>query len=305
VNCPVSRTGASYRTISIYLYRNPRVKLFVESVIIAVTAYLSALLAGEIRRVQSVGQIANIGFNFVAVAAVTAIVVFTAKLLRTGPDIEMQEKARVLATARSQLDDCLSSELTRIGSLSSESASGIADPLTNIHNLVKGLYRCIDARYASSDVPGERTNFEVTFMSRDYGDGAITILSWASREGRAPKSLTYRASRPSIYDSTITAALYREAESQLPKPRIIENTNVASDYTELYAGQKNRIKSTVIYPVLSADNELLGTLVLHCDRERFFKYRDERFWYQLIEMFSLRVAIEKLRLDFLYSFNKP
>ncbi len=301
----MSRTGANYRIIRIYLYRHPRVKLFVESVIVAVTAYLSALLTGEIRRVQSLGQLANLGLNFVAVAAVTAVVVFTVKLLRTGPDIEMQERASVLATARSQLDDCLSSELARIGGLSSGPASGIADPLTNIHNLVKGLYRCIDARYASSDVPGERTNFEVTFMSRDYGDGAVTILSWASREGRAPKSLAYRASRPSIYDSTITAALYRESESQLPKPRIIEDTSAASDYTELYAGQKNRIKSTVVYPVLSADNELLGTLVLHCDREKFFKHRDERFWYQLIEMFSLRIAIEKLRLDFLHLLNKP
>jgi GAF domain-containing protein len=301
----VSRIGVGYKVISIYQYRHPRVKLLVESVIVAVTAYISALLTGEIRRDQSLGQPANLGLNFVAVVVVTAVVVFTVKLLRTGPDIEMQEKAKVLATARSQLDDCLSSELARIGSLSSGLASGITDPLTNIQNLVKGLYRCIDARYASSDVPGERTAFEVTFMSRDYTDGAVTILSWASREGRAPKSLAYRALRPSIYDSTITAALYREAESQLPRPRIIEDTSDANDYTELYAGQKNRIKSTVVYPVLSADNELLGTLVLHCDRQNFFRYRDERFWHELVEMFSLRIAIEKLRLDYLQSLNKP
>ncbi len=297
----MSPTGASYKAVSIYLYRHPRAKLLIESLVVAVAAYFSAWLTGQIERTQSAGNLVTLGLHFAAVATVTAVVVFMFKLLRAGPDIEMQERASVLAIARSQLDDCLASELARLGSLNSGSISGIAEPLMSITNLVKGLYRCVDTRYASSDVPGERTNFEVTFMSRDYIDGAVTILSWASREGRAPKSLSYRASRPSIYDSTITAALYRESDSQLPRPRIIENTSTARDYAELYAGQKNRIKSTIVYPVLSANNELLGTLVLHCDRENFFRYRDERFWYQLIEMFSLRIAIEKLSLDFLHS----
>lgn len=295
----MSRIGLSLRSTRIYLYRHPRTQLLLEATIAAVTVYTSALLTSDIKRVQETGGLTKIGLHLVVVVTSVTIVAFLFNLIKSTPDMELTSRAAVLAAARSQLDDCLSSELSRLETMVSSPATSptIADPQTNLANLVKALYRCIDSQYAASDLPGERINFEVTFMSRDYEDGGVTIMAWASREGRAPKSLAQRPTRPAIYDSTVTASLYREADSQLPRPRMIENTADSTDYTELYAGQKSRIKSTIIYPVLSASNDLLGTLVLHCDREKFFEHREERFWYQLIEIFALRVAIEKLRMD--------
>jgi len=93
--------------------------------------------------------------------------------------------------------------------------------------------------------------------------------------------------------------IYRE---QKPSIRIIENTcDSKYNYNELYDKQKNRIKSSIIYPVLSPKNELLGTIVVHCDKNGFFKNEKEKFWIELLEIFSKRIAIEKMKMDFLFN----
>ena len=40
-------------------------------------------------------------------------------------------------------------------------------------------------------------------------------------------------------------------------------------YAQLYPGELERLQSSVIYPILSDTNELLGTLVVHCDKTGF------------------------------------
>jgi GAF domain-containing protein len=80
--------------------------------------------------------------------------------------------------------------------------------------------------------------------------------------------------------------------------RIVEDTALPSErYQELYPGQKERIRSSVVYPALDDDNGILGTLVVHCNRTGFFKRRDERFWRELLETFAVRLALQKSRLD--------
>jgi len=73
-----------------------------------------------------------------------------------------------------------------------------------------------------------------------------------------------------------------------------------AEYHELYPGQKSRILSSVIYPVSSETNELLGTLVVHCNRIQFFLKEDSKYWSELLEIFSKRIALEKCKLDMLF-----
>lgn len=107
-----------------------------------------------------------------------------------------------------------------------------------------------------------------------------------------------RSSDTTVYDRTVTADLYR---AQSPDLQIIEDTEAPqASYAELYAGQKQRIKSSVVCPVLSSESVLLGTLVLHCDSKKFFKEKDRRSWRQFCELFTKRLALEKLLLDCAY-----
>lgn len=140
----------------------------------------------------------------------------------------------------------------------------------------------------------------MTFMTKSYGDGYITIPAAANRDGRAPRSMVLRAQNPQLYEDTVTASIYRASR---PSPVIVEDTGTDAHYAELYAGQKQRIRSSIIYPVLSDSNELLGTLVVHCDRAGFFGSCKTKYWFDLFEIFAKRLALEKMKLDRLMAFG--
>lgn len=280
------------------LFRHPRLKLLTQSLSVAAAAYFAALLSAEVSQLREVGGFTKLGFNVVAVVVITTVVVFVVRLFREGPDLRLRRRSAVLATAHSQVDSCVTNELSRFTALVQSGTSPNSGPgasLLGIEELVRGLYTCVDSHYSASDVPGERVNFEVTFMTKDAVDGAITILAWASRDGRAPKSLTEQANRRDIYDTTVTADLYRQALTRQPTARIISVTD--ETYSELYPGQKDRIRSSIVYPVLSGVNSLLGTLVVHCDKEAFFRASDEKYWRDLLEIFASRVALGKAKYD--------
>ncbi|MBN2830021.1 MAG: hypothetical protein JXR56_06855, partial [Candidatus Cloacimonetes bacterium] len=61
--------------------------------------------------------------------------------------------------------------------------------------------------------------------------------------------------------------------------------------------QKDRIKSSIVYPVLSPKNELMGTIVLHCDKSSFFKKEDKQLWSDILELYAKEIAREKVMLD--------
>ena len=134
-------------------------------------------------------------------------------------------------------------------------------------------------------------------MTKSYKDNYITIPAYSNRPKRAPISMSLREGKPDIYDNTVTADIYRETK---PHMHIIENTNSSVDeYKELYPEQKSRIKSSIVFPVLSPQNKILATVVVHCDKDNFFKKNDFKFWNNLIEIFSKYIGLEKIKIDFL------
>lgn len=164
-----------------------------------------------------------------------------------------------------------------------------------IQNLVSIAYQLFESRYGLSHKNESQVDFEVTFMTKSYVDGGITIPASANRSGRAPRSMSNRAGNPTLYDNTVTAEIYR---SQNPETRLVSDTDGDHDnYHEIYAGQKRRIKSSLIHPVFSPANELLGTLVVHCNRKGFFQVEDRDYWVELLEVFSRPIGLEKELLD--------
>jgi GAF domain-containing protein len=137
-------------------------------------------------------------------------------------------------------------------------------------------------------------------MTKSYADGEVTIMAWRNRDRRAPRSLILREKDPTIYRNTVTAEVYA---AQRPEPIIVPSTASSIEYHETYDGQKDRIKSTIVYPVLSDNNVLLGTLVVHCDKDRFFSNDDQLFWRSLLEIYAKRIAHQKLCLDVCYDLN--
>jgi GAF domain-containing protein len=139
----------------------------------------------------------------------------------------------------------------------------------------------------------EHVEFEVTFMTTSIQDGEITIAAWANRDARAPKSLAERKGDPTRYHGTETDRLYQDPNRS---PRIISSTST-EDYKELYPGQKRRIRSTIVYPVVDEAFALQGTIVVHCDEEGFFDSASEKLWRELLEPYTKRLALARLGAD--------
>ena len=179
-------------------------------------------------------------------------------------------------------------------------------PDTFIHNfvasekviqaIVDAAYQTFESAYGTSVRSEERIDFEVTFMTKSYKDGYITIPACANKDGRNPRSMVLRKAQPDKYEKTVTADVYR---ADRPSMRIIEDTNKTHTYHELYEHEKDRIRSSIVYPVLSSENVLLGTLVVHCDRPGFFKWQNQKYWSDILEVFAKRIALEKKKLDIL------
>lgn len=296
----VGGTGQLRSAVAVKLYRAPRLKLLIQSVLVALSAYFSAILAATVADTYTKGA-EKLGIQAAGVVAVTAVVIFVVRIVGASGTTRLSKRATVLAMAHSQIDGCTSIQLDHICSAAHVGAASVIpfDPLDAIKHLVKALYTCMDSHYGAGDVPGERVNFEATFMTLDHADREVTIIAWASRDGRAPKSLAERQRNRRLYSTSVTADLYREAETQQVRTRITPDTS-KGDYAELYPGQKQRIRSSIVRPVLSASNALLGTLVLHCDQPNFFHESDAKYWNDLMDVFGIRIALHKAQLDWLH-----
>ena len=166
-----------------------------------------------------------------------------------------------------------------------------------LRDIVKNLYTQLEGEFGESELLHGRIEFEVTFMALSYFDKKITIPAFANRYGRAPVSMKFRQETSEIYDSTVTADFFR---SDRPEMRIVQDTSASDEeYSELYKGQLERIKSSIVYPVLDDRNKLLGTLVVHCNRRNFFQRADDIFWKELLERYAVQLAFEKSRFDLL------
>lgn len=179
--------------------------------------------------------------------------------------------------------------------LSNETAM-IRETVQNMQLVVETCYDFFESVFSKTGQLIEPISFEATFMTESYNDNKLTIPCSANKEKRTPISMLFRADKKDIYDSTVTASVY---SMDRPKLVIIEDTAREDNYIETYAEQKKRIKSSAVMPILSHDNALLGTLVVHCNQPNFFKKNRYDFWNELLELFSVELGYYKLYLDFL------
>lgn len=177
----------------------------------------------------------------------------------------------------------------------------IQECVNNMQLVVQSCYDFFDSAFS---VPGQLVDdikFESTFMTKSYIDQEITIPCSANKENRTPVSMLHRSCNSKIFANTETDKIY---QMERPVMILIEDTTKEQTYIETYANQKIRIKSSVILPVLSHENVVLGTLVVHCNKAGFFKKELYSFWNELLEMFSVEVGYQKLLLDY-YIDNSP
>jgi GAF domain-containing protein len=273
----------------------------------AVTFYFGRVLSEQIASSVEVGPTYSTAFHATFFIVLLLVVVFLFRLLTQALDFYQagveEEKATILhgyklcdrltADKASFLEDATSPSqaLTR---------SAFPNSAEEIQNIVLAAYHAFESTYGKASSSEDRIDFEVTFMTKSIEDGKITIPAAANKDGRMPRSMELRKTNPDIYDNSVTADLYRV---QSPRIRIVENTDdLAHDYKELYPSQKNRIKSSVVFPILSNRNRLLGTLVVHCDRPNFFTTSKEKYWSDLLEIFAKRIALEVQRLKVAHDF---
>jgi GAF domain-containing protein len=208
---------------------------------------------------------------------------------------QAEKKRALLERAHDIVDRIVSESLSEIADAHNDTA-GIEilfSSKRHLTRIVKGVYELFEGGFGTGDPEGG-ISFETTFMTKSYRDHNITIPAYANRDGRAPHSLTMRDSNIGIYENTVSASVYKD---QCPVVKIVEDTEATPTYSALYDGQKKRIQSTIVYPVRDAQNRLLGTLVVHCDKKRFFRTCDERDWARVLEIFSKRLAHEKSKMD--------
>ena len=231
----------------------------------------------------------------IVAVVLTAGLVFLAKLMLIARDRYVASRKEAIAYVHDQLDSITVEEQ---GDLLTDNTDVrvSASPLTDVKRTTRALYDFLDAKYQGSRLPGERAFLETVFMTTSYVDGLITICAWANSDRRRPTSLNNRRDQPNIYDATVTADLYRESASKRPEPRVIEDTELDDAYQQLYEHQNQRIRSTVVFPILSSESAMLGALVGTADQPGFFRKTDARFWETIFGLYGKRLALQMLRL---------
>ena len=280
-------------------------KTYVKTIIKAISAaagfFISAIIPNELvnaLQLLAFYQKAFVYLGVFAVMVVCYIVLYVAiKNARDKISADKNLENEIALLAYTKCDDVVTTEMLRYDDKISMKNLLVGTPLLNIQKIVTATYETMESFFGKSINPEERIKFEVTFMTRSYIDNEITIPAFKNKENRKPISLQLRKNNPKIYNNTITAFLYRE---ERPSVRIIEDTSdPQSGYKELYSNQQDRIRSSIVFPVLSNENLLLGTLVVHGDKKGFFKKEKTKFWTEVLEIFAKRIAHEKLYLDHL------
>lgn len=287
------------RFARILVERDPRSRRLVKAVGSAVVVYASALIGVQITELGGAGAW---GVVVVHAALVIVLVAVTYTITALVEDVasELSDHRRhLLRRAEREATRAVTQAHRELAALCRRSPGQVPytphPGLPIIEAEVSALYRTLDGSQDGHRIPGTGVDFQVTFMTRSYRDGKITIAAWANRMDRRPLSLEIRRDNPDIYDQTVTAELYRAGR---PEAQLVESTTLAGfDYRPLYPGEKGWIQSTIVYPVLDLSNKLVGTLVVTCNREGFFRQRDYGFWCELLEPFASRIALEKQRLD--------
>lgn len=283
------------------LYFPLNVRLFVGALATAIPFYFAAYLSHSITETAKIGGNLAVGVHAVTFIVLLTAVVFVARSVATAyGELKNKEQSRIAVRLHgySQLDRLVSCNIQSVNASSPDSGNFVETLVASrqhIQEIVQAAYAAFESAYGQAARTEDRIDFEVTFMTKSYKDRHITIPACANRDGRAPRSMVLRRDKVDIFENTVTAAVYREAR---PIMHIVEDTaDPRANYHELYPEQNKRIRSSVVFPVLSDTNELLGTLVVHCDKKGFFQREDEKYWTDILEVFAKRLALTKTKLD--------
>ncbi len=272
----------------------------VSAISTAAPFYFAAVLSYAVSEAARVGGYQQVAVHAGVFLFLFTLVVFVRRYLGgvlESLHAEQEQRRATMAHAYTFIDRFVTQGLIRLRA--DTDADGFIEAfvtgVARMQSVVDAAYATFESSFGTASIPEQRIDFEVTFMTRSYRDKEITIPAYANREGRAPRSLILRQQRADIYSNTVTATVYREDR---PSVHIIEDTdNPQAQYKDVYPGQRERIRSSVVFPVLSETNELLGTLVVHCDRASFFRSNNRKYWCDLLEIFAKRIALEKAKLD--------
>jgi hypothetical protein len=220
-------------------------------------------------------------------------------------DHEVRERA--IADARERITKLNVEQLARCDALMEQETvlldelrSVLICELDRINRLITAAWEVINSHHNISIASTDRLNFEMTLITPSLRDSELTIASWCNRDNYRPISLRLRKEGDkNIYRRTQAAKMI---EGRVTDTLVIEDTSAPTEnYEALYDGQKARIRSSVLHPILSPKNEHLGVLVLHCEQTKFFRARDTRYWRELFSVFAPTIALELERIK---AFNK-
>lgn len=283
-----------------YLNLDKNLRLLLSSSLAAVMLYWSAFLSMWIEKVIDAKSYNVILLHFVFVVMLMTILYYISKYVvwvKEEVDGEAMRFKDGMLHSYMVCDRVINKNMSSIECLKKKPdlyLRYLMGSINNIKDIVEQLYYYFESQY-SGVLTGDEINFEVTFMTLSYEDGCLTIPAYYNKNGRAPHSMLMRESDKDIYKNTVTAQMYRDT---LVLPVIVEDTeNDVYNYKEVYVDQKKRIKSSIVYPVLSDKNILLGTLVVHCDRKKFFCEKDRNEWVKTLEIYARKIAFEKVKLD--------
>lgn len=287
------------KRIAKWIYSLPKTaRLLGGSFISSIIFYGAAVLSYSLREAMQLTPKYALMIHSIFYVFTYGIIILTYSIFKTYYDeiVLSRERAQSnLLHAYTVCDRVLIEELRtlNIHDMSNYLRNTIHTALDQIQRLIESAYNLFESECGKMSTTGDRIDFEVTFMTESYRDGKITIPASANKDGRSPRSMVLRRTQADIYNNTETAKMYK---SQRPGIIIVDDTTIQS-YTEIYPDQKRRIKSSIIYPVLSNTNELLGTFVVHCDKRHFFAMQDQKHWSDLLEVFAKRIALEKMKID--------
>jgi GAF domain-containing protein len=305
---PRQRTSNRFfvRSAESFLALSSTQQTILRAVLVAAGTYASVLVSQVITsNLSGPGRIVMTAAASLGLISLTLIVVtFVSEAIenvreaRDALERQGSNEQAVLNAARYFAEEELKDEVRWTTELdpSNRQVSAPTDPLTLMRRVVESAYQLLETHYGRASRLAETIDFEVTFMTRSYRDEGITIAAWANRDGHRPKSLQSRPGNPTQYETTVTKAVYDDPRHS---EVIVEDTydEEWKDHYNQYEGQRERIRSAIVWPVLSANYELLGTLVMHCDRPRFFLREDRKFWKEMCSVYARRLALARLRLD--------
>lgn len=275
-------------------------KLFVTSVGSSIMTFGSMGLKvwfGDFVKDHSYGDIIFWSAIVILYLSIFAAVYGGLKYLISADQKRKVAQKKTLTEARVSIDEIVSKniEILDIGERSAWKLYVRHSPIEIIKMYIESIFISISKVYTDQTDIDDVIKFEATFMAKSPIDHGISIYAWANTDRRSPKSLLKRPGNPLCYDGTVTADLYRD---QNPMMKIIEDTsNTKYGYTELYRKQLERIKSSIVYPVISGQQKLQGTVVIHCDSKNFFLESDRKFWEAFMAIFGKRISLELGRLN--------